>query len=76
MSDQPISLSRADRRKFEKAMRRTPRAPSASLAIACYRKRKLAQRSVDLLRRKLERPARRGIHGLANAARRHRVAEV
>lgn len=26
MSDQPISLSRADRRKFEKAMRRTPRA--------------------------------------------------
>lgn len=26
MSDQPISLSRADRRKFEKAMRRAPRA--------------------------------------------------
>lgn len=26
MIDQPISLSRADRRKFEKAMRRAPRA--------------------------------------------------
>ncbi|ENO80913.1 hypothetical protein B447_10618 [Thauera sp. 27] len=30
MNDSPVSLSRADRRKFEKAMRRSPRAPRAA----------------------------------------------
>ena len=29
MNEQPLSLSRADRRKFEKAMRRAPRQQSA-----------------------------------------------